>query len=118
VSGGGWWQADEQGPPPPTASAPVPEPPRPPPPGWTAGPVVDRSTDPNALAIASLLLGVLWLGWVGSLLALVCGYRGLHQIRATGGRQPGRGYAVAGIVLGWIGVATLALFLLSITAIT
>jgi cytoskeletal protein RodZ len=42
---------------------------------------------------------------VGSVLALVFGYLALRQIRQ--GERSGRGIAIAGIVLGWIGMATL-----------
>jgi hypothetical protein len=81
----------------------------PPPPAFTAyspygAPVVQAST--NGLAIASLVLGILWLYWIGSILALVFGYVATGQIDRSAGRQTGRGMAVAGIVLGWIGVAT------------
>lgn len=65
----------------------------------------------NGLAVASLVFGILWLFYVGSLLALVFGYIGKSQIDASEGLQSGRGLAVAGIVLGWIGVG---LFVLTI----
>jgi hypothetical protein len=65
----------------------------------------------NGLSIAALVLGILWLYWIGSVLALVFGYMGKKQIDESGGMQTGRGMAVAGIVLGWIGVGTLVLFL-------
>jgi Domain of unknown function (DUF4190) len=79
-----------------------------PPPSFTTyspygGPVVQAST--NGLAIASLVLGILWLYWIGSILALVFGYVAKGQIDRSAGRQTGRGLAIAGIVLGWIGVA-------------
>jgi hypothetical protein len=63
----------------------------------------------NGMAIASLILGILWLYWVGSIMALVFGYIAQQQIRQRG--ESGQGLATAGIVLGWIGVATLALML-------
>lgn len=66
----------------------------------------------NGMAIASMVLGILWLYWIGSILALVFGYIAKRQIDEAGGRQSGRGMAVAGIVLGWIGVGFLALFVL------
>jgi hypothetical protein len=65
----------------------------------------------NGFSIAALVLGILWLYWVGSVLALVFGYMGKKQIDEAGGMQTGRGMAVAGIVLGWIGVGTLVVFL-------
>lgn len=66
-------------------------------------------TQTNGLAIASMVLGILWIYWVGSILALIFGYIAKKQIDESGGRQSGRGMAIAGIVLGWIGVAALAL---------
>lgn len=72
----------------------------------------------NAFAIASFVLGILWLYWVGSILALVFGYIALRQIRAANGWQQGRGFAIAGIVLGWVGAAILALLLVLVAAVS
>ncbi len=58
----------------------------------------------NGLAIASFILGLLWVFWIGSLLALIFGYIAMGEIRRTG--QRGDGLATAGVVLGWTGVAT------------
>jgi hypothetical protein len=63
------------------------------------------------MAIASLVLGILWLLWIGSILALVFGYIGKNQIDRSGGAEGGRGLAIAGIVLGWVGAGTLALII-------
>lgn len=60
----------------------------------------------NGFAIASMVLGILWLYWVGSILALIFGYKAKRDIAASGEKQAGAGMATAGIVLGWIGVAT------------
>jgi len=70
----------------------------------------------NGMAIASLILGVLWLYWFGSILALIFGYVALHQIKER--NEGGRGMAIAGTVLGWIGVATglLVVILVAIAA--
>ena len=65
----------------------------------------------NGMAIASMVLGILWLYWVGSVLALVFGYTARNQIDSSGGREGGRGMAIAGIVLGWVGVGFFVLFL-------
>jgi Domain of unknown function (DUF4190)/Uncharacterised protein family UPF0547 len=70
-------------------------------------PVVAKT---NGMAIASLVLGIVWVYWVGSILALVFGYMAKKQIDESGGTQSGRGMAVAGIVLGWVGVGTASLF--------
>ena len=69
-----------------------------------------RST--NGFAVASLVLGILWLWWVGSILALVFGYIGKGQIDRSPATESGRGLAVAGIVLGWVGVGILALVII------
>jgi len=61
------------------------------------------------MAVASLALGVTWLWWIGSVLALVFGYLARRQIAERG--ESGAGLATAGIVLGWIGVGLLALTL-------
>jgi len=69
------------------------------------------ATSTNGLAFAALVLGILWLYWVGSILALVFGYMARRQIARRQGVQGGRGLATAGIVLGWVGVGFLALFI-------
>lgn len=81
--------------------------------GWSTGAVgaATRPTGTNGLAIASMVLGILWLWWVGSILALVFGYVAKRQIRDSMGAQGGGGMATAGIVLGWIGVGMLALII-------
>jgi Domain of unknown function (DUF4190) len=61
----------------------------------------------NGLAIASMVLGIVWLYWIGSILALVFGYIAKRQIRERG--ENGGGMATAGIVLGWVGVGVLVL---------
>jgi peptidylprolyl isomerase len=68
-----------------------------------------RQTNPEA--IASLVLGLMWLLWIGSIAALVLGYSSLRQIRRSNGAEDGREFAIAGIVLGWIGVGILAVIL-------
>ena len=66
-------------------------------------------------ATAALVLGI--FGFVlcpliCSVLALVYGYQARNEIDGSGGRIGGRGNAMAGIVLGWIGVSLCALFLI------
>jgi Domain of unknown function (DUF4190) len=63
-----------------------------------------RQQSTNGFAVAALVLGILWLYWLGSILALVFGYAARKQIDKSNGEQKGRGLATAGIVLGWIGV--------------
>lgn len=59
----------------------------------------------NGFALASFVLGLVWLMGLGSILALVFGYVAKGEIERSRGAQAGRGFAIAGIVLGWVGVA-------------
>jgi hypothetical protein len=63
------------------------------------------------MAIASLVLGLLWMYWIGSILAICFGYAARREIRNNAGRIEGQGMAMAGIVLGWVGIAMLALII-------
>ena len=65
----------------------------------------------NGMAIASMVLGIVWVYWIGSILALVFGYVARNQIKQRGGQ--GGGMAVAGIVLGWVGIGFLVIFLIA-----
>lgn len=80
--------------------------------GWTiAAPAQGGGQGTNGMAIASMILGILWIYWIGSILALIFGYMAKRQIAASGGTQAGSGMATAGIVLGWIGMGFLALLI-------
>lgn len=76
-----------------------------PPPAWSPPP----SRPTNGLAIAALVLGIVWIYWIGSLLATIFGFVALRQIRQSGDWQQGRGMAIAGLVLGLVGLGILAL---------
>ena len=71
-------------------------------------------TTVNGLAIASMILGILWLYWIGSVLALIFGVMAKKQIDRSHGLQTGRGMAITGIVLGCIGVGLLLVVVLAI----
>lgn len=75
-----------------------------PPPYGPGGYQVPPSRGTNGLAVASLVLGILWLYGVGSLLAFIFGLVGRKQISRSRGSQSGGGLAIAGIVLGAVGV--------------
>jgi Domain of unknown function (DUF4190)/Domain of unknown function (DUF1707) len=85
-----------------------------PPPQVVGRPTFVRSRSPtNGLAVASLVVGLFWMWWIGSVLAIVFGHVALNQIARNG--QSGRGLAIAGLVLGYIGLATLLFTLLAVT---
>lgn len=62
------------------------------------------------MAVASLVLALLWFGGVGSVLAISCGHRARRRI--TDHWERGSGLATAGIWLGWAGVVALTLVVL------
>ena len=63
----------------------------------------------NGLAIASLVCSIVWLGGVGSLLAIIFGFVARSQIKRAEDHQQGNGLALAGIILGFLGLVTIAL---------
>jgi len=101
----------------------APTPPTPPPAPPPAPPAAGQQTTgygyqsgpkTNGLAIASLVLGIAGLLFyacgVASVLALVFGYMSRGQIDRDPQNQGGRGMAIAGIIMGWIGVAIFVIF--------
>jgi hypothetical protein len=75
--------------------------------GWAAPyPVPVAST--NTLSIVALVLGLVGV----SPGAVVCGHIALGQIRRTG--EQGRGMAIAGLVLGYVGLAVTVLALVAV----
>jgi len=83
-----------------------------------AGPVapVPLATPPmaktNSLAITSLICGIaqFMFGPLTTIPAVICGHMARGQIRRTG--EQGAGMALAGLILGWIGVGFTVLVLL------
>ncbi len=83
------------------------------PPAFPAVPYVEETRGTNGMAVAALVLGLLWGYGILSVLAIIFGAIGLKQ---TGGRnQSGRGLAIAGLVLGIVG-ASIALILIIVAA--
>ena len=106
-----------------TAGGPAPYPygapggPVPHPYGWAGQATARRST--NGLAVASLVLSIVWLAGVGSILAIVFGVVARRQIRESKGAQGGEGVALAGFVIGILGVIGLgAVVLLLVVLLT
>lgn len=71
----------------------------------------------SGLAIASMVLGILWVYWIGSILALIFGHVALSQTSRDETLR-GRGMAIAGLVLGYVGVGTLLLIIIVAAAST
>ncbi|HEY5012778.1 MAG TPA: DUF4190 domain-containing protein, partial [Acidimicrobiia bacterium] len=51
-----------------------------PPPGYYYGTAQAQKQSTNGFAIASMVLGIIWIYWIGSILALVFGYMARKQI--------------------------------------
>ena len=112
---GGFPSGGQAPPPSPYPSAP-PEPGGYPPPApgyWPApqAPGFVPVSSTNGLAIASLVLGILWLFWLGSLVGLILGLVALKQIKNR--NQGGRGIAIAGVVLGIVGLVLFVVVLIA-----
>ncbi len=84
-------------------------------PGGPYGYTMVPATSTNGMAIASMVLGIVWIYWIGSILAIVFGHTSLSQIKRTP-YQTGRGMAIAGLVLGYVGLTTLTLLVVAIIA--
>ena len=71
------------------------------------------ATRTSGLAIASLVLGIVWVFWLGSILAVIFGHVALSQIKRSMGALTGRGMAIAGLILGYLGLVTLVGFIVA-----
>jgi len=66
----------------------------------------------SALAVASLVLSILWVVGIGSLLAVLFGHWALADTRDDPAVQ-GRGMAVAGLVIGYVSLGFTALIMVA-----
>lgn len=82
-----------------------------------AGPVGVRPSA-NGKAITSLVCGCIGMFCCGilipSILAVIFGHIAKGEIRASGGQQGGDGMALAGLILGYVGLASGVFYLLTI----
>ncbi|MAG67630.1 MAG: hypothetical protein CMK74_17500 [Pseudomonadales bacterium] len=73
---------------------------------------MQTTTATSSLAIVSLVAGILGLFFFGSIIAIICGHIARSQIKQSQGAQSGDGMALSGLILGYIGVAIWALWLI------
>ena len=85
-------------------------------PGW-GPPVPSRDAKTSGLAVASLLLGILFLIFPAAILAIILGHISRSQIRGSAGRIKGAGMALAGLILGYAGVAVIPILIIAAIAI-
>jgi len=70
-------------------------------------------TRTSGLAVASLVTGLFFWCWVlPGVVSIVLGNVALESIENSGGMKTGRGMAIAGIVLGWVGIGIVGLLVL------
>jgi type II secretory pathway pseudopilin PulG len=62
--------------------------------------------------LASLVCGVFFLVFPASVAAIILGHLSLSEIRKSAGRLGGHGMAMAGLILGYLGVAMIPLILI------
>lgn len=72
-------------------------------------------THSDGMAVASLVLGICWLGGLGSLLAVIFGHVSRHDAKTAGMQPPGM--ATAGLVLGYAGLAVIVILVIVIAAV-
>ena len=76
----------------------------------------DEGPATSGLAIASIMIGIIWIFGLGSLAAIYLGRRSLAEIAGSNGTMDGRGLGIAGIVIGFAGLAGSALLIAFIVA--
>ena len=65
----------------------------------------------NGRAVASLLFGIFWLGGLGSIVAIIMGHSARAEMRKQR-RGSGDGMALAGLILGYLGIASTAFYVI------
>lgn len=121
----------EQAPPPPAYAAPAPGYPgqapapgyaAPPAPGYGAYPAAGQAYAPaaptNTLAVVSMIAGIagiVILPIIASIAAIITGHMALSKLKTSG--EQGRGMAMAGLIMGYVGVAFGVLFVILMFAL-
>jgi type IV pilus assembly protein PilA len=84
-------------------------------PGPALGPSAEGTIFPaqtSGKAIASLVCGLFLFLFPLSILAIVLGHLAVSEIRRSAGRVKGEGLAIAGLVLGYVGLAVIPVILI------
>ena len=75
-------------------------------------PIAPTHVPTSGKAIASLICGIFTMFFPVGIAAIILGHLSLSDIRKSAGRLGGRGFAIAGLVLGYAGIALIALILI------
>ncbi len=81
-----------------------------------AVPVARAGVETSGKAIGSLICGILFLFFPAAVAAIVLGHLSLSDIRHSAGRLTGKGMAVAGLVLGYLGAMLMPIVIVLIIA--
>src|SRR5262245_2364095 len=76
---------------------------------WTNSPQDNQPV--HGLAVAAMWLSIVWLFWIGSLIGAIFGYIALNDIERNP-QMGGRNQAIAGLVIGLVGLGLLVLFII------
>ena len=80
--------------------------------GPSGTPSVSFAQQTSGKAIASLILGLLSFTFLAAIPAVVLGHMALSDIKKSAYRIKGKGVAVAGLVLGYLGIAMMPMILI------
>lgn len=76
-----------------------------------------REPDTSGKAIGSLVCGILFIFPPSAVLAVIMGHLSLSEIRRSAGRLGGKGMAIAGLILGYAGLAWVPILIIAAIAI-
>jgi type IV pilus assembly protein PilA len=75
------------------------------------------NSETSGKAIGSLVCGILFFFLPAAIAAVVLGHLSLSETRQSAGRMAGRGMAIAGLVLGYLGLSFIPLLIIAAIAI-
>src|SRR5712691_6656929 len=75
-------------------------------------PIAEVPAETSVKAIVSLICGLFFFFLPFSIVAIIFGHLSLSEIRKSAGRLKGHGMAVAGLVLGYFGIAAIPVILI------
>jgi hypothetical protein len=69
------------------------------------------------MAVAAFVLSLVWLGGLGSILAVIFGFTARSEIKKSNGAKSGDGLAIAAIIIGFVGICGIALLIVAVAAL-